>query len=152
MSLLAFLPPNCQRKTSYIDYLLRVLSSQFIATTVKNLLLIDWGLVTTFPTILIAAMTGVSNEHNRNESISITASEATWIGNSSSIYLFVLSLEIINSLMTFTSTGSICYLLQPFGSLLSILITGKFSFVEKRKCFVLSIFFKNFSLVKTFFC
>ncbi|XP_055308983.1 facilitated trehalose transporter Tret1-like [Sitodiplosis mosellana] len=85
---------------------------QFIATTVKNLLLTDLGLITTFPSILIPALTGISNEHNRNEFITITPSEASWL-------------------------GSICYLLQPFGSLLSILITD--SLGRKRSMIIVNL-------------
>lgn len=53
---------------------------QFIASTVKNLLLIDMGLIFALPTIVIASLTGISNEHNRNEFVSISPTEATWIG------------------------------------------------------------------------
>lgn len=62
------------------------LSLQFIATTVKNLLLIDLGLILALPTIVIAAMSGIPNEHNRNEFLSITPEEASWIGKTSNTY------------------------------------------------------------------
>ncbi|XP_055307919.1 solute carrier family 2, facilitated glucose transporter member 8-like, partial [Sitodiplosis mosellana] len=62
------------------------------------MIIVDTGLTYAVPTILIAAMTGISNEHNRNEYISITPVQASWL-------------------------GSISSLVQPFGSLLSAFIT-----------------------------
>lgn len=50
------------------------------------------------PTIVIPAVTGILNENNRNEFLTMTAEEASWI-------------------------GSVEYLLLPFGSLASGLIT-----------------------------
>lgn len=47
---------------------------------VKNLLIVDLGLIFAFPTILIAAMTGISNEHNHSEYLSITPYGASWLG------------------------------------------------------------------------
>lgn len=55
---------------------------QFIATIVKNMLVIDLGLICALPVILIAALTGISNQHNRDEYLSITVAEASWLGKS----------------------------------------------------------------------
>lgn len=44
------------------------------------MLIVGTGLAYAAPTILIAAMSGISNEHNRNEYLSITPEQATWLG------------------------------------------------------------------------
>lgn len=54
---------------------------QFLATTVKNLILFDIGLQVTISGIIIPALTGLQNAHNRNETLSLTASQASWLGN-----------------------------------------------------------------------
>lgn len=51
-----------------------------IAATVRNMLLINLGLIMTMPTICIAALTGMSNEHNRNEFLTVSAEQASWVG------------------------------------------------------------------------
>lgn len=53
---------------------------QVLATTVVNLLTIDAGLIFALPGIVIPALTGILNEHNRNEFLTITAYEAAWMG------------------------------------------------------------------------
>lgn len=45
-----------------------------------NLLTIDAGLIFALPGIVIPALTGILNEHNRNEFLTITAHEAAWMG------------------------------------------------------------------------
>lgn len=75
----------------------------------KNLLVVDLGLIGAFPVVLIASMTGNSNEHNRNEILSITPVQATWLGKSDHILpsdgemcaaaketMFSLTLELTN--------------------------------------------------------
>lgn len=54
---------------------------QFLAVTVKNMLLFDLGLYLAFPSIVIAALTGVLNEHNQGETLKLTPFEASWLGN-----------------------------------------------------------------------
>lgn len=44
------------------------------------MLIVDIGLSYAFSTILVAAMTGLSNEHNRDEYLSITHEQASWLG------------------------------------------------------------------------
>ncbi|XP_055302588.1 facilitated trehalose transporter Tret1-like [Sitodiplosis mosellana] len=85
---------------------------QFIACIVKNMLIVNTGSTYAVPAILIAAMTGVPNEHNRNEYISITPVHASWL-------------------------GAMSYLIQPIGSLLSILITD--SLGRKRSMVLVNI-------------
>lgn len=49
--------------------------------SVKNLLLLDWGLCTSFSGIVIPALTGFSNEQNHDELLVMTSTQASWIGN-----------------------------------------------------------------------
>lgn len=56
---------------------------QVIATTVKNFLMVDVGFASVLPTVLVAALTGVSNEHNKNEFLSISPALASWLGKNS---------------------------------------------------------------------
>lgn len=51
-----------------------------MATTVKNLLLFDMGMCGAFPGIIIPALTGITNEHNTNETLSLTPAQASWLG------------------------------------------------------------------------
>lgn len=51
-----------------------------IAATVKNLHAIDFGFMVVMPTIIIPNLTGFANEHNRNETLSVSDAEASWIG------------------------------------------------------------------------
>lgn len=53
---------------------------QLVATTVENMLLFDMGLCNSFPFLIIAALTGIPNEHNRNETLSLTPIQASWLG------------------------------------------------------------------------
>lgn len=57
-----------------------VITPQLVATTVKNMLLFDMGMCGAFPGIIIPALTGTTNEHNRNETLSLTSAEASWLG------------------------------------------------------------------------
>lgn len=54
---------------------------QFVATTLKNLLHIDMSLCYAFPGIIIPALTGIPNEHSVNETLTMTAVEASWLGS-----------------------------------------------------------------------
>lgn len=45
------------------------------------MLLFGMGLSGTFPVIIIPALTGILNDHNQNETLTLTASEASWLGN-----------------------------------------------------------------------
>lgn len=65
---------------------------QIVASTVKNFLLFDLGLSVAFPAIIIPALTGLPNEYNQNEPLSLTKEQASWLGRS---WLFVSSLERI---------------------------------------------------------
>lgn len=45
------------------------------------MLLFGMGLSGTFPVIIIPALTGILNDHNQNETLTLTGSEASWLGN-----------------------------------------------------------------------
>lgn len=51
-----------------------------IASTVKNFLLLDLGLSIAFPTIVIPALTGLNDQVNPNETIHMSAAQASWLG------------------------------------------------------------------------
>lgn len=68
--------------------------SQILASSAKNLLLIDLGLAVAFPTIVIPVLRGLQQERNPNEMLHFSAVEASWY-------------------------GSIAYISQPIGSAMS---------------------------------
>lgn len=43
-------------------------------------LLFDIGVSTSYPTVLISALTGLNDENNPNESLQMTPSQASWMG------------------------------------------------------------------------
>lgn len=53
---------------------------QFLACSAKNLVVFDFGLGISFPTILIPALTGLNSELNQNETLTISPEQATWMG------------------------------------------------------------------------
>lgn len=57
-----------------------VMIFQILATTVKMLLTFEFGLCISFNGIIIPALTGKSNEHNADENLTLTATEASWLG------------------------------------------------------------------------
>lgn len=65
------------------------------------MLLFDLGMCMAFPGIIIPALTGITNEFNRNEYLSLTANQVSWL-------------------------GSIIYIVEPLGSVMSAIITGTF--------------------------
>lgn len=54
--------------------------SQILASSAKNLLLIDLGLAIAFPTIVIPALRGLQNEKNPDEFLEFSAVQASWYG------------------------------------------------------------------------
>lgn len=85
---------------------------QILASTIKNFLLLDLGLSVAFPTIMIPALTGVANSYNADEYLKMSPSEASWF-------------------------GSIAYICQPVGSILSGLISEPLG--RKRAMFLVNI-------------
>lgn len=51
-----------------------------VATSVKNLLILDLALALVIPGIIIPALTGIPNQHNLNEPLKLTPSQASWLG------------------------------------------------------------------------
>ena len=88
------------------------------------MIIVDTGLTYAVPTILIAAMTGISNEHNRNEYLTITPEQATWLGEWQVMFFHPKIVNFFSSLDFVSLKGSISNLFQPIGSLLSVFITG----------------------------
>lgn len=66
---------------------------QVIASTVKNFLLLDLGLSIAFPTIVIPALTGLNDTVNPDETVHITAAQASWLGNKRNHQLTYLDLK-----------------------------------------------------------
>lgn len=46
----------------------------------KNFLLVDLGMSIVFPSIVIPALTGIFNDFNQNEMLSMTPVQASWFG------------------------------------------------------------------------
>lgn len=85
---------------------------QILASTIKNFLLLDLGLSIAFPTIVIPALTGLNSEINPNETIQLTAVQASWL-------------------------GSIGYVFEPLGSFFSGLISEPLG--RKKAMFLVNI-------------
>lgn len=85
---------------------------QVLASTVKNCLLLDLGLSIAFPAIIIPALTGIPNEYNQNELLSLTKEQASWL-------------------------GSIAFICQPLGSIVSGWITDPLG--RKKAMFFVNI-------------
>lgn len=85
---------------------------QILASTIKNFLLLDLGLSVAFPTIVIPALTGHGNSYNADEYLRLSPSDASWF-------------------------GSIAYICQPVGSLLSGWISEPLG--RKRAMFFVNI-------------
>lgn len=52
---------------------------QVIATTIKNFHMMDWGFTVGITTIMIPALTGILNERNQGEFLTITAVQSSWL-------------------------------------------------------------------------
>lgn len=72
---------------------------QFLAATVKMMLIFQFGLCISFMGIVNAALNGNPNAHNRNETLKLGGAESSWI-------------------------GAVVYIFQPIGSIISIFTTG----------------------------
>lgn len=59
----------------------RTILPQIIASTGKNLLIIDVGLMFAMPTIVIPALRGLQPERYPDETLSLSASQATWFAS-----------------------------------------------------------------------
>lgn len=72
--------PNGECGKDDHDNRLRRYFAQFLATSIKNLIIFDIGMSLVFPGILIPALFGHQNEFNQNEVIKLTAAQASWLG------------------------------------------------------------------------
>lgn len=52
-----------------------------MAALARNLITMNTGLFEGLPTLIIPSLLGLSNKLNPNETIRITPSQASWIGN-----------------------------------------------------------------------
>lgn len=85
------------------------------------MLLFDMGLCNTFPLIVIPALTGIFNDHNMDEALTLTPVQASWLGNSrlkfkkttfsEGIPLLHKAVIACNSFVSFTNQLKILYLL-----------------------------------------
>lgn len=75
------------------------------------------------PTIIVPALSGIQNEQNRNEFLSITPEQASWIGKT-----FIRKHDDIphhiEMFLTISNAGSIGFVAQTFSGLVSGLVTG----------------------------
>lgn len=55
--------------------------NQFLASSAKNFLIWNLGLILAFPSIVIPSLTGFSTALNPHETLRITAAQASWLGN-----------------------------------------------------------------------
>lgn len=53
---------------------------QFLASSAKNLLVLNLGLILAFPSIVIPSLSGISKELNPDETLNISAVQASWLG------------------------------------------------------------------------
>lgn len=60
----------------------RTILPQVLASTAKNLLLLDLGMAVSFPTIVIPALKGLK-PHDNNDILSFTDVQASWFGRNS---------------------------------------------------------------------
>lgn len=74
---------NKQIKTTTIFDFSKFITKKIIASSVKNLIIVDFGLSIAYSTILIPALTGLNSAHNPDETLSITPDQATWLGKNS---------------------------------------------------------------------
>lgn len=54
---------------------------QVLACSAKNLLIVEFGLALSFPTILISALKGLNPTLNTDETLNITPEQTTWIAS-----------------------------------------------------------------------
>lgn len=63
----------------------RTILPQILASTAKNLLLLDLGMAVSFPTIVIPALRGLK-AHDSADFLSLTDSQASWFGEKRIVY------------------------------------------------------------------
>ncbi|XP_031639030.1 facilitated trehalose transporter Tret1-like [Contarinia nasturtii] len=93
-------------------YRTRRILAQILATTVKVMLVFEFGCCFSFSTILLPALRHESKEHNANETLSITDTQASYL-------------------------GGVVFIFEPIGSILSAFITD--SLGRKRAMMIVTI-------------
>lgn len=61
---------------------------QIIASAIVTILLLDIGFSVSFPAVLISALSGLNAENNANETLSLTASQTSWLGERPNRWFF----------------------------------------------------------------
>lgn len=69
------------------NILLFLLFPQFLAASVKMMLIFQFGVCIAFMGIVNAALSGNSNEYNKNETLKLTGVESSWIGGQCLMFL-----------------------------------------------------------------
>lgn len=64
----------------------RTILPQILASTAKNLLLLDLGMAVSFPTIVIPALRGLK-PHDSHDILSLTDVQASWFGRRENWFL-----------------------------------------------------------------
>lgn len=101
-----------------VSKLIRMVS-KFIASIAKNILLFNLGLAVSFPTIVVPVLRGLQSNRNPNEILSFDDDQSSWYG------MFVCYPNYILMFKIFSITGSIAFLAQPIGSMLSGILTER---------------------------
>lgn len=104
---------------------------QFLASSAKNLLIVDLGLTMAFPSIVIPALTGLNQSLNPNEMLHMTPVQASWLGKCHFYCKYVPKYTwntfLFNSIQLyfkqFLLTASVSFIGQPIGSIFSGLLT-----------------------------
>lgn len=114
---------------------------------VKNLLLLDYGVSSAFPIILVPALTGLGSGANRNETMRITAAEASWLGTHEAYTYAAISLASKHSQpYLFSVPGSMLYILFVFTSLFSGVLIEPMGRKKAMLLVNIPLFFGWFSL------
>lgn len=92
----------------------RTILPQILASTAKNFLLLDLGMAVALPTIVIPALRGLKNRAP-DEFLHFTPVQASWFGKSETH----LGNDFVHNVDISIISGSIAYICQPVGSVLS---------------------------------
>lgn len=97
------------------------------------------GLCYGLPTIVIATLGGIANEHNTNEFLSMTPIQATWMSDCEIVSNNFTTCQSSNQISVywagfgFFSAGCIPFIAKPFGCLITPIIAGKLK-MKNRIC------------------
>lgn len=110
------------KKTEEISTFRRILP-QILASSAKNLLLLDLGMSVAFPTILIPSLKGLK-PHDNNDFLSFTDVQASWFGKyrtqiNFSVPIKSMSMSLWDFFNVHFHAASIAFIFQPIGSVAS---------------------------------